>query len=140
MHAGDWRDSGCVMSSQKEYRERADDCLARAAIAASDRERRELRRFAPASELEASLRKLDAFDNKRSRVCSAASETPWLSAPWTAEEHDFCFLVRDSNYQVLAYIYFEDDPLWRVTARLLTRAEARRLASCIAKLPELTHP
>jgi hypothetical protein len=73
-------------------------------------------------------------------VCSAASEIHRFSAPWIAEEHDFCFIVRDSNYQVLAYVYFGDDPLWRVTARLLTRAEARRLASCIAKLPELTRP
>jgi hypothetical protein len=65
-------------------------------------------------------------------VCSAANEIPRFSAPWTVEEHDFCFIVRDSNYQALAYIYFGDDPVWRVTARLLTRAQARRLASCIA--------
>ena len=53
-------------------------------------------------------------------MCSAATEIPRFSAPWTAEEHDFCFIVRDSNYQVLAYIYFGDDPLWRVTARRCT--------------------
>jgi hypothetical protein len=70
----------------------------------------------------------------------ATNEIRRFSAPWTAEEHDSCFIVRDSNYQTLAYIYFGDDPFWRVTARLLTRAEARRLAACIAKLPELTRP
>ena len=73
-------------------------------------------------------------------MCSAVNEIRRFSAPWTAEEHDACFIVRDSNYQTLAYVYFQDDPLWRVTARLLTRAEARHLADCIAKLPELISP
>jgi hypothetical protein len=29
--------------------------------------------------------------------------------PWTIEEQDACFVVRDANGQQLAYIYFEDD-------------------------------
>jgi hypothetical protein len=26
--------------------------------------------------------------------------------PWTAEETDACFIVRDENWQALAYVYF----------------------------------
>jgi len=58
-------------------------------------------------------------------------------APWTAEEHNACFIVRDRNYQTLVYIYFEEEPGRRSAANLLTRTEARRLALNIAKRPEL---
>ena len=30
--------------------------------------------------------------------------------PWTAEETDACFIVRDAKGQALAYVYFEDEP------------------------------
>jgi hypothetical protein len=58
-------------------------------------------------------------------------------APWTAEEHNACFIVRDRNYQTLVYIYFEEEPGRRSAAKLLTRAEARWLALNIAKIPEM---
>jgi hypothetical protein len=29
--------------------------------------------------------------------------------PWSAEEQDACFVVRDHNGQALAYVYFEDE-------------------------------
>jgi hypothetical protein len=58
-------------------------------------------------------------------------------APWTAEETDACFIVRDHNGQALAYVYFEDEPGRRAAAKLLTRDEARRVALNMAKLPEL---
>jgi hypothetical protein len=30
--------------------------------------------------------------------------------PWTVEEQDACFVVRDANGQQLPYVYFEDEP------------------------------
>jgi len=29
--------------------------------------------------------------------------------PWTVEELDACFMVRDHDGQALAYVYFEDE-------------------------------
>jgi hypothetical protein len=58
--------------------------------------------------------------------------------PWSIEEHnDACFIVRDSNGQQLAYVYFEEEPGRRSAAKLLTKDEARRIAANFAKLPEL---
>jgi hypothetical protein len=57
--------------------------------------------------------------------------------PWSAEERDASFIVRDANGQALAYVYFEQEPGRRSAAKLLTRDEARRIAANIAKLPDL---
>jgi hypothetical protein len=57
--------------------------------------------------------------------------------PCTVEETQPCFFVRDANQQALAFVYFEDEPGRRTTAKLLTRDEARRIAANIAKLPEM---
>ena len=58
--------------------------------------------------------------------------------PWSVEEYnDACFIVRDSNGQQLAYVYFEEEPGRRSAAKLLTKDEARRIAANVAKLPEL---
>jgi len=56
--------------------------------------------------------------------------------PWKAEEHDTCFIVRDHTGLNLAYVYFENEPNCRSAAKLLSRGEARRIATKIAKLPE----
>jgi hypothetical protein len=45
--------------------------------------------------------------------------------------------VRDHNGQVLAHVYFEDESGRPLAAKLLTKDEARRIASNIAKLPDL---
>jgi hypothetical protein len=57
--------------------------------------------------------------------------------PWSIEERDTCFIVRDHNEQALAYIYFVGEPGRRPAAKPLTRDEARRIAANIAKLPGL---
>jgi len=60
--------------------------------------------------------------------------------PWSVDEVDSkldrrSFIVRDANGQALAYVYFEDEPGRRATAKLLTGDEARRIAANIATLP-----
>ena len=55
--------------------------------------------------------------------------------PWTSEETEACFIVRDNTGRALAYVYYEKEPSRRASANLLTKDEARRVASNIAKLP-----
>jgi hypothetical protein len=54
--------------------------------------------------------------------------------PWSVEEGETYFVVKDNDGQQLPYVHF-DDP--RSAAKPLTRDEARRIVSNIAKLPEL---
>jgi hypothetical protein len=54
--------------------------------------------------------------------------------PWSIEEGQTWFVVKDNGGQKLAYVHF-DDP--RSAAKPLTRDEARRIALSIAKLPDL---
>ena len=58
--------------------------------------------------------------------------------PWSVEELDTCFVVKDLNGQALAYMYFEKDSRHRYRrSELLTLDEARRIAAIFANLPEL---
>jgi hypothetical protein len=54
--------------------------------------------------------------------------------PWSVEEGDNYFVVRDREGQQLAYVHF-DNP--RAAAKPLTRDEARRVAANVVKLAEL---
>ena len=46
--------------------------------------------------------------------------------PWSVDELEAYFVVRDHNGQQLAYVYFEEEPGRRSVAKLLTKDEARR--------------
>jgi hypothetical protein len=53
--------------------------------------------------------------------------------PWTIEElNNACFIVKDASGQKLAYFYFEEEPGRRSAAKLLTKDEARRIATISA--------
>jgi hypothetical protein len=51
--------------------------------------------------------------------------------------HGTYFIVRDQTGQALAHLYYENDPGHRAASNPLTRHEARRIATKMAKLPEL---
>jgi hypothetical protein len=59
--------------------------------------------------------------------------------PWSVEDIGAAFVVRDQNGQGLTYIYFEDEPQRHVSAKMLSKDEARRIAINFAKLPTLLH-
>ena len=58
-------------------------------------------------------------------------------SPWSVEEDEDYFVVRDHDSQQLAYVHF-DNP--SAAAKPLTRDEARRIAANIAKLPRAVEP
>jgi hypothetical protein len=55
---------------------------------------------------------------------------------WTVEEYrGISYIVRDANNFAVAYVYFESESAH--TRYLITKDEAREIATGIAKLPEL---
>jgi hypothetical protein len=60
-----------------------------------------------------------------------------LPAPWSAEETDGGYRVRDNLGRTLCYIYCRDDEKNADVANVLTWEEGRRIAAKIAKLPDL---
>jgi hypothetical protein len=78
-----------------------------------------------------------ALSNSRAFVCVATvMTTRHLPPPWTTVDNGACFIVRDHNGRAIAYVYFEWEPGRGTAANLLSRDEARRIASNIAKLPD----
>jgi hypothetical protein len=53
--------------------------------------------------------------------------------PWSTEERQESFIVKDANGQHLAYVYFEDESQRRLSMKRLTRDEAYLLAVNLAK-------
>ena len=47
-----------------------------------------------------------------------------FAPPWTVEELEACFVVKDSAGQKLAYVYFEEEPGRRSSAKLLSKHQA----------------
>jgi hypothetical protein len=60
--------------------------------------------------------------------------------PWTAEETQGGYVVRDANKQALAYVYCRENENDAAIAKVLTKDKARRFARNIAKLPEALTP
>jgi hypothetical protein len=60
-----------------------------------------------------------------------------FSPPWTAEQIPGGYVVRDATGQSLAYVYARESKTQADAAKVLTLDEARRIASNIARLPEL---
>jgi hypothetical protein len=56
---------------------------------------------------------------------------------WSAELQPNHYVVRDANKQQHAYVYYENEPGRRLAAKLLSKNEARRIATNFARLPEL---
>ena len=57
--------------------------------------------------------------------------------PWTVDEHDERFIVRDADGQALGYFYFDEEQQSPAIDRRLTRDDARRMVVNFAKLPDL---
>jgi hypothetical protein len=57
--------------------------------------------------------------------------------PWRADKIPGGYVVRDANGQAIAYLYCREAEAEARQAKVLTADEARRIATNIARLPEL---
>lgn len=70
------------------------------------------------------------------------SEKRRFPRPWTVTQSDGAFIVRDANGVALSYTYYPSnyDGLGTLQRDHLSPDEARRIATVIAKLPDLLSP
>ena len=112
--------------------------------------RKRPRQYAPAKALPGSLASQVCGAPRTAAVCACAARHSGAAMPshsrrnaaaspppWSVEETDACFIMKDHAGQSLAYVYFEEEPGRYAAAKLLTGDEARRIAANVAKLPEL---
>jgi hypothetical protein len=71
------------------------------------------------------------------RLYSGHGNDSRFPPPWSIEERTESFIVKDGNGQVLAYLYFEDEPQRQMSMKRLSRDEAFLIAVNIAKLPSV---
>src|SRR5262249_7862416 len=69
----------------------------------------------------------------RAGIALSAMNNRRFPPPWSVEEQSACFVVRDANGQQIAYVYYECEPGRQSAAKLLSKDEARRIATNIAK-------
>jgi hypothetical protein len=58
-------------------------------------------------------------------------------APWREEKFSGGYVVRDANGFAVAYVYGRSTEAEAIEAKQMTMDEARRVASSIAKLPDM---
>jgi hypothetical protein len=63
--------------------------------------------------------------------------TRHLTPPWRAEKFSGGYVVRDANGFAVAYVYGRSSEAEALEVRQMTMDEARRVASNIAKLPDM---
>ena len=63
--------------------------------------------------------------------------TRHLPPPWRAEKFSGGYVVRDPNGFAVAYVYGRSTEAEAIEAKQMTMDEARRVASNIAKLPDI---
>jgi hypothetical protein len=76
------------------------------------------------------------------RVCGVHSArssemTRHFPPPWRAEKFSGGYVVRDANGFAVAYVYGRSTEVEAMEAKQMTMDEARRVASNIARLPEM---
>ena len=49
--------------------------------------------------------------------------------PWSIDEHPESFIVKDANGQLLAYLYFEDEPQRQMSMKRFTAPLPKRVSA-----------
>jgi hypothetical protein len=76
----------------------------------------------------------------RPRLASSLGTTRRFPPPWSVEDIDAAFVVRDNNGLSLAYVYFEEEPGRRSAAKLLSKDERGGSRGISPSCRSLMHP